>query len=168
MEELGFPSGQEPTDMKRAHLASGAGNMAGLNYYKAALRASVSDLNIVVVAKLLQASFHNYVIFTPSKEDLQAAGFSGSIYSFHSGRDKAGRQHPAASCCKYLGQATAGGALRLAQLRAAGQPKQGRGEGALEAMGAGQMQGGSNHAVAGTVLTSHVAALWEFCRSAFP
>ncbi|CAE6955787.1 Gars1 [Symbiodinium natans] len=68
LKDLGFPSGQEPTDMKRAHLASGAGNMAGLNYYK--------------------ASFHNYVIFTPSKEDLQAAGFSGSIYSFHSGRDK--------------------------------------------------------------------------------
>ena len=33
-QDLGFPSGQEPTDMKRAHLASGAGNMAGLNYYK--------------------------------------------------------------------------------------------------------------------------------------
>ncbi|CAE7555429.1 Gars1 [Symbiodinium pilosum] len=68
LKDLGFASGQEPTDMKRAHLASGAGTMAGLNYYK--------------------ASFHNYVIFTPSKEDLQAAGFSGSIYSFHSGRDK--------------------------------------------------------------------------------
>ena len=40
----------------------------GLNYYK--------------------ASYHNYVIFTPSKEDLQQAGFSGSIYSFHDGRDK--------------------------------------------------------------------------------
>jgi len=69
LKELGFPSGQEPTDMKRAHAASGkAGCMVGLNYYK--------------------ASFHNYVIFTPSKEDLQAAGFSGSIYSFHSGRDQ--------------------------------------------------------------------------------
>ncbi|CAJ1344623.1 unnamed protein product [Effrenium voratum] len=66
LKELGFPSGQEPTDMKRAHLAKG--NMVGLNYYK--------------------ASFHNYVIFTPSKEDLQQAGFSGSIYSFHDGRDK--------------------------------------------------------------------------------
>jgi len=40
----------------------------GLNYYK--------------------ASYHNYVIFTPSKEDLQRAGFGGSIYSFHAGRDK--------------------------------------------------------------------------------
>ncbi|CAK8985407.1 [F-actin]-monooxygenase MICAL2 (Molecule interacting with CasL protein 2) (MICAL-2) (mMical2) [Durusdinium trenchii] len=68
LKELGFPSGQEPTDMKRAHLASGAGNMAGLNYYK--------------------ASYHNYVIFTPSKEDLQQAGFGGSVYSFHAGRDK--------------------------------------------------------------------------------
>eukprot|EP00434_Breviolum_minutum_P031179 symbB.v1.2.027574.t1/scaffold2839.1/size69180/4 len=68
LKELGFSSGQEPTDMKRAHLASGAGNMVGLNYYK--------------------ASYHNYVIFTPSKEDLQQAGFSGSIYSFHDGRDK--------------------------------------------------------------------------------
>ena len=54
--------------MKRAHLASGAGSMTGLNYYK--------------------ASYHNYVIFTPSKEDLQQAGFGGSIYSFHAGRDK--------------------------------------------------------------------------------
>lgn len=68
LKELGFPSGQEPTDMKRAHLASGAGSMTGLNYYK--------------------ASYHNYVIFTPSKEDLQQAGFGGSIYSFHAGRDK--------------------------------------------------------------------------------
>ena len=74
LKELGFPSGQEPTDMKRAHLANGAGNMAGLNYYK--------------------ASYHNYVIFTPSKEDLQRAGFGGSIYSFSDGREKANPNTP--------------------------------------------------------------------------
>ena len=65
--------------------------MAGLNYYKAKLASFFGSLHYKVAfnASLLQASFHNYVIFTPSKEDLLAAGFSGSIYSFHSGRDKA-------------------------------------------------------------------------------
>eukprot|EP00931_Biecheleriopsis_adriatica_P050713 TRINITY_DN2938_c0_g1_i1.p1 TRINITY_DN2938_c0_g1~~TRINITY_DN2938_c0_g1_i1.p1 ORF type:complete len:793 (-),score=191.70 TRINITY_DN2938_c0_g1_i1:160-2538(-) len=67
LKELGFPHGQEPTDMKRAHMSSGG--MTGLNYYK--------------------ASYHNYAIFTPSKEDLEKAGFSGSIYSFQDGRSKA-------------------------------------------------------------------------------
>jgi len=67
LRELGFKSGLEPTDMKRAHLSSGG--MTGLNYYK--------------------ASYHNYVIFTPSKEDLERAGFSGNIYSFHEGRAQA-------------------------------------------------------------------------------
>lgn len=70
LRELGFPNGQEPTDMKRAHRSGGAtsGTMTGLNYYK--------------------ASYHNYAIFTPSKEELERAGFSGSIYSFHQGRSK--------------------------------------------------------------------------------
>lgn len=67
LRELGWASGLEPTDMKRAHMSGGG--MAGLNYYK--------------------ASYHNYVIFTPSKEDLVRAGFSGSIYSFHQGRTAA-------------------------------------------------------------------------------
>jgi hypothetical protein len=67
LKELGFPSGQEPTDMKRAH--RGGGGMSGVNYYK--------------------ASYHNYVIFTPSKEDLAEAGISGTaVYSFHGGRAK--------------------------------------------------------------------------------
>jgi hypothetical protein len=65
LKELGFSSGQEPTDMKRAH--HGGGGMAGVNYYK--------------------ASYHNYVIFTPSTEDLTRAGISSrGIYSFHGGR----------------------------------------------------------------------------------
>lgn len=68
LKELGFPSGQEPTDMKRAH--HGGGGMAGVNYYK--------------------ASYHNYVIFTPSKEDLMQAGVGcKGIYSFHGGRAEA-------------------------------------------------------------------------------
>jgi hypothetical protein len=67
LKELGFPNGLEPTDMKRAHVSGGG--MSGLNYYK--------------------ASYHNYAIFTPSKEDLERAGLSGSIYSFHQGRAKA-------------------------------------------------------------------------------
>jgi len=51
--------------MKRAH--SGAG---GLNYYK--------------------ASHHNYVIFTPTKEELMHAGLSGKgIYTFHAARTQA-------------------------------------------------------------------------------
>lgn len=65
LKELGFPSGQEPTDMKRAH--SGGGGMAGVNYYK--------------------ASYHNYVIFTPSKEALMQAGIDvKGVYTFHGGR----------------------------------------------------------------------------------
>jgi len=66
LQELGF-GGREPTDMKRAH--QGSSGQAGLNYYK--------------------ASFHNYVIFTPSKDDLLQAGInSNGIYSFLQGRDK--------------------------------------------------------------------------------
>merc|ERR1719355_497955 len=56
LKELGFASGLEPTDMKRAH--HGGGGMSGVNYYK--------------------ASYHNYVIFTPSKEDLAEASISGT------------------------------------------------------------------------------------------
>lgn len=68
LKELGFPSGLEPTDMKRAHF--GGGGMSGVNYYK--------------------ASYHNYVIFTPSKEALTQAGISGQgVYTFHGGRTKA-------------------------------------------------------------------------------
>lgn len=66
--ELGFPSGQEPSDMKRAH--QGGGRMTGLNYYK--------------------ASYHNYVIFTPTKDDLIAAGIdSDGVYTFQEGRAQA-------------------------------------------------------------------------------
>jgi len=43
--------------------------MTGLNYYK--------------------ASYHNYVIFTPSKDDLERAGLSGKLYSFLEGRTHA-------------------------------------------------------------------------------
>jgi len=71
LRELGFPSGQEPTDMKRAHMSGGGGGMAGLNYYK--------------------ASYHNYAIFTPSKDDLERAGLSGQIYSFQEGRSQVSR-----------------------------------------------------------------------------
>lgn len=68
LKELGFSSGLEPTDMKRAH--HGGGGMSGVNYYK--------------------ASYHNYVIFTPSKEGLAQAGISGQgVYTFHGARAKA-------------------------------------------------------------------------------
>lgn len=67
LKELGFSSGLEPTDMKRAH--HGGGGMLGVNYYK--------------------ASYHNYVIFTPSKDDLTQAGISAQgVYTFHGGRSK--------------------------------------------------------------------------------
>lgn len=68
LKELGFESGQEPTDIKRAHRSS-TNSMTGLNYYK--------------------ASYHNYVIFTPSKDDLERAGLSGKLYSFLEGRSQA-------------------------------------------------------------------------------
>merc|ERR1719420_155417 len=66
LKEMGF-NGQEPTDIKRAHRSSSNG-MTGLNYYK--------------------ASYHNYAIFTPSKDDLERAGLSGKLYSFLEGRSR--------------------------------------------------------------------------------
>jgi len=66
--EIGFKDGREPTDMKRAHESSKLNGKVGLNYYK--------------------ASYHNYVIFTPDKEMLEAAGVhSSGLYTFHAGRD---------------------------------------------------------------------------------
>lgn len=79
LRELGFEHGQEPHDMNRT-------KMIFKDFFGKVEKEADADLENIIYYK---ASFHNYVILTPKRDNLIKHGLSGKVYVFSAGRDAA-------------------------------------------------------------------------------
>lgn len=76
LKELNYPHGQEPSDMNRTAMVFGD------FFAKLKAEAKCEIQNFIYY----KASFHNYVIITPTRANLIEHGLSGKVYSFGQGR----------------------------------------------------------------------------------
>jgi len=82
LKELNFPHGQEPPDMNRTKMVFG-------EFFEKLATEAEADLQNFIYYK---ASFHNYIIITPSRANLIQHGLSGKVYSFAAARGAAAQQ----------------------------------------------------------------------------
>jgi len=82
LKEMGFEYGQEPNDMNRT-------KMVFKDFFKKINDEAGADLENLIYYK---ASFHNYTILTPKRQNLIDNGLSGRVYSFSAARDKTGEK----------------------------------------------------------------------------
>jgi flavin-dependent dehydrogenase len=82
LRELGFPHGQEPSDMNRT-------KMAFKDFFKKLNSEAKADVESLIYYK---ASFHNYVIITPTRDNLVQHGLSGKVYTLGVGRDNISKE----------------------------------------------------------------------------
>merc|ERR1740123_2575157 len=76
LKELGFDYGQEPKDMNRT-------KMVFKDFFAKIKSEAGADLENLIYYK---ASFHNYTILTPKRQDLIDNGLSGKVYTFAKAR----------------------------------------------------------------------------------
>uniref|UniRef100_A0A7S4WA74 Pyridine nucleotide-disulphide oxidoreductase N-terminal domain-containing protein n=1 Tax=Alexandrium monilatum TaxID=311494 RepID=A0A7S4WA74_9DINO len=80
LKALGFEFGQEPKDMNRTR-------MLFKDFFKKIEGEADAELENLIYYK---ASFHNYCILTPKRQDLRKHGLSGKVYTFAKAREQAG------------------------------------------------------------------------------
>jgi flavin-dependent dehydrogenase len=76
LKDLGFAYGQEPSDMNRS-------KMKFKDFFEKINTEANADLESLIYYK---ASFHNYVILTPKRQNLIDNGLSGRVYHFAAAR----------------------------------------------------------------------------------
>jgi hypothetical protein len=85
LKELGFPHGQEPSDMNRTKMVFG-------EFFQKLNDEADADLENVIYYK---ASYSNYIILTPKRANLIKHGLSGKVYHFAAGRSGGGNNQSA-------------------------------------------------------------------------
>lgn len=76
LKELNYPHGQEPNDMNRTKMVFGP-------FFEKLREEADAVLQNFIYYK---ASYHNYIIITPTRDNLIKHGLSGKVYHFHAAR----------------------------------------------------------------------------------
>jgi len=79
LKEMGFDYGQEPGDMNRT-------KMVFKEFFQTIRDKADAEIESVIYYK---ASYHNYTILVPKRQDLIKHGLSGKVYHFAAGREAA-------------------------------------------------------------------------------
>jgi len=94
LKELEFPHGQEPSDMNRTKMVFGS-------FFKKIEDECDAELESFIYYK---ASYHNYIILTPKRQNMIKHGLPGQVYHFSEGRAGAGRVAEKAKLIDYVGK----------------------------------------------------------------
>jgi len=93
LKELEYPHGQEPSDMNRTKMVFGS-------FFKKIEEECDAELESFIYYK---ASYHNYIILTPKRQNMIKHGLPGQVYHFSEGRAGAGRVAEKAKLQLYVG-----------------------------------------------------------------